>query len=450
MPFGGSTDSKPGSTTQPTNDANGGGNPTNYITNEPGGLPQKANTAAPAGGNGPVNGNAWSNPWGAGLTHGVVPSGADLGRANHQPTVGADGSLQYPENPYTNYQGQRPGALNGDSGTGGGSASTAGSPFSFGYTRNDGSPDYFGSAYQQSQAGQQNVNSQTAANRPNQTNAYGSQQQWSYGPDGQLQLNQSFGGALGQAGQNYQQQFLQNSQTPLDNGSAARDSAITGAYGQATSRLNPQFAQQGDALNAQLANQGLSPGTAAYRTAQQQFGQQKNDAYSSAMNGAIAQGTAAQQATFGENLAAQQYPLQQLQGMQGFLGQAGFNSAGMAQAPNYLGAAQNAGNYQLGQASNSNQVLGDVAGGVAQLGTAAANAYGYSSDERLKQNITRHPVEAAPGVPVATWEYKAQPGVMHRGVIAQDMEKAGHSQYVHKDEDGIRSVDYSFSPFLFK
>lgn len=295
-------------------------------------------------------------------------------------------------------------------------------------------------------SGNQQIDRQTALNRPNTTNAYGSQQQWTTGPDGTPQLSQNFGGQMGQANQNYQQQMLQNSQTPLDNGSAARDQAITGAYNQATSRLNPQFQQAGNALNANLANQGLDSNSQAARTAQQQFGQQRNDAYGSAMNSAIAQGTAAQQATFGQNLAARQYPMQQLQGMQGFLQNPNYNPAAAGQGTNYLGSLEAYGNYDNGVASNS----AAAAGSAGQAAGAILGAAVAASDERLKANVQRHPVEALPGVPVATFEYKAEPGVQHRGVIAQDMEAAGHGRYVHHAPDGTKAVDYSFSPFLFK
>jgi hypothetical protein len=44
-------------------------------------------------------------------------------------------------------------------------------------------------------------------------------------------------------------------------------------------RLDPQFAQQRDALENRLANQGVTPGSQAYNQAMTQFGQQQNDAY---------------------------------------------------------------------------------------------------------------------------------------------------------------------------
>lgn len=65
-------------------------------------------------------------------------------------------------------------------------------------------------------------------------------------------------------------------------------------YNQQTQYLDPQF-QQGQAqLESQLQNQGLAPGSAAYNTAMQNFGLQKQQAYQSAMNQATSGGAAYQ------------------------------------------------------------------------------------------------------------------------------------------------------------
>lgn len=44
------------------------------------------------------------------------------------------------------------------------------------------------------------------------------------------------------------------------------------------------------------------------------------------------------------------------------------------------------------------------------------------SDERLKTEIERFPIDASPGIPMATWTWKAT-GMPGSGVIAQDVEK---------------------------
>ena len=79
----------------------------------------------------------------------------------------------------------------------------------------------------------------------------------------------------------------------IDDGSKARDQAITGAYNQASMRLNPQFEQADAKMRSRLAAQGLDPNSQAARGAEAQLSANRNDAYSSAMNSAIAQGTSA-------------------------------------------------------------------------------------------------------------------------------------------------------------
>jgi hypothetical protein len=82
----------------------------------------------------------------------------------------------------------------------------------------------------------------------------------------------------------------------------ARDQAIGAAYGQATSRLDPQFQQREQAMRAQLVNQGLDPTSEAFRTELDTFNRGRNDAYGSAMNSAIMQGTEAGNALFRQGL----------------------------------------------------------------------------------------------------------------------------------------------------
>lgn len=323
------------------------------------------------------------------------------------------------------------------------------------------SPNYQGAAQQQAQSSAQNVAQQTAQNRPNQTNAFGGSVTWGIGPDGQPTQTQSFGGPLGQATQGLMGQAAANFGTPfsfngpaLTNGDDARNQAITAAYGQATSRLDPQWKQREQQMQTQLANQGLDPSSEAYKNAMGELGRERNDAYSSAMNGAIGQGTEAGNAIFNQSLLGRQntwneamqqrgLPLQELQGLGGLLGQAGFNSAGLADATQYLPAAMAQGNYGLQQWQAQNQANADIAGGAGNLLGAGANLAWLLSDERAKTNVVRLPHEAVPGVPWATFEYRRAPGVQHTGVIAQDMQRV-RPELVRVRPDGLLEVDYSF------
>ena len=93
---------------------------------------------------------------------------------------------------------------------------------------------------------------------------------------------------------------LQSNVAPLNPEIAnqARDAA----YSQATSRLDPQWQQQGDMRETALRNQGLVPGGEAYTNAMRDFNFAKNDAYSGARNAAYGQGLAAQNQEFGQGM----------------------------------------------------------------------------------------------------------------------------------------------------
>jgi hypothetical protein len=214
-------------------------------------------------------------------------------------------------------------------------------------------PNYSGAA-------QQTSASDLAANRLNQTNAYGSlnynqtgtdqygnptyTQSQTLNPQLQSAINSNLG-QLGQAfnapqfqgqdmaSQNYygsklnQQQFnpnsLQNYQ--LDTSRLGANSLPSYGIdpGQTYSdaimqRLQPSLQRQTQALDAQLANQGVMPGSKAYETAKLLQGQTQNDALTSAIVGGMNTGLAANQQQFGQNfnvantqLGANQYNNQQ-------------------------------------------------------------------------------------------------------------------------------------------
>lgn len=91
------------------------------------------------------------------------------------------------------------------------------------------------------------------------------------------------------------------------NSDAARQQGQDAYYKQATSYLDPQYAQQQTSLEAKLAAQGLAPGSQAYQNAMGNFQRDKDFAYNQAANSAITQG--------------QQLGLQNMQAQQGLLGQ---------------------------------------------------------------------------------------------------------------------------------
>lgn len=238
-----------------------------------------------------------------------------------------------------------------------------------------------------------------------------------------------FSGGLAERANNLMGQV--GSQGPLPTGDAARQQAIDSAYGQAQSRLDPQFAQREESLRARLANQGLDPGSQAADAEMGNFGRERNDAYSSAMANAIGQGTQAGNAIFQQGVQAQQQPYSQLSQLASLLqGNNGPQTQYMNAAnAGYQGALQGYGIDQAGKNS--------LMSGLASGGALAA------SDERLKKNIERSTLEAIPGVPFASWEWIDGPPGRYVGVIAQDLEKV-RPEMVHTGPNGMKFVNYGF------
>jgi hypothetical protein len=180
------------------------------------------------------------------------------------------------------------------------------------------------------------VDKELASNRPDVNGPFGSTD-WNKDANGNWTMNQSFNGPMSGIANSLQQQMAQALGRPIMGGNEARQQAIDSAYGQATSRLNPQWDQREKSLESKLMNQGLDPTSKAYATALQNFGRDRNDAFSSAMNGAIGQGTMAGQAIFNQNMMARNAPMASLQGLQSFLPGAPQGGGG-----NYMGALKHA------------------------------------------------------------------------------------------------------------
>jgi hypothetical protein len=324
-------------------------------------------------------------------------------------------------------------------------------------------PNFGQAAQQQAQAGQANVNAQTQANRPNQSSPFASTN-WMQGPNGQWQQNTQFNGPLGGLSDALQQQaagamdspFSLNGLPALTDGSAARQQAIDAAYGDATKRLDPQFQQREQDLRSRLSGQGLVEGSEAYNNALKSFGQERTDAYQGAMNSAIGQGTAAGNALFGQSLASRQNALAEalrqrgqafgeLQGLQGLTQQQGFMGAGMAQAPDLLGASQAQYGADMQNWQANNQYWADLIGGGMNL--AGQLAPFFISDARAKQDI--HPTgDTLHGVPTHTWNYLPEygdPSVRYTGVLAQELQQVA-PEYVREREDGMLEVHPAFAP----
>ena len=148
--------------------------------------------------------------------------------------------------------------------------------------------------------------------------------------------------------------------------SGAYARAANASYGQAASRLDPQWNERQQQLQDQLANQGIGVNSDAYANAMRDFGQQENDAYNQANFQAQTQGLNAENALFGQSLAQGQFANQaaaqeyaQNQGLAAFHNAAagqdfGQNLAAM-QAANQAQAQANAENQSAAQFANSAQ-----------------------------------------------------------------------------------------------
>lgn len=231
---------------------------------------------------------------------------------------------------------------------------------------------------------------QTQNNRLNTSNPFASQ---TFNGDGSTSTQ--FAGGLGDAASGLQQQAAGLAQ-PMDwsqfgtvgTGDDARNQAINAAYGQATSRLDPQWDRRMEAQRTQLLNQGLDPSSEAYKNAMQDANFARNDAYGSAMNSAIGQGTAAGDSAFRNNLMSQQnqianalrqrgMPMQEMQQMMALMGQPGYSQdnstlGGAMGSAQFAKSAADA-EWQKEQAKAASEA--STAGGIMSgIGTAAGIA----------------------------------------------------------------------------
>lgn len=154
----------------------------------------------------------------------------------------------------------------------------------------------------------------------------------------QVQSVYGYGGPMPQAGRlGYMGNRIQQN---VDGGPIQGNVNIPGLgnvenalYSRATARLDPQWGTRQSQLETQLTNQGLRPGTEAWTNAMRDFNFGRNDAYSSAMNDAIAAGGAEQSRQFGLNLGQGQFFNQaQNQGFGQGLANAGLWNQGQGQA----------------------------------------------------------------------------------------------------------------------
>ncbi len=335
-------------------------------------------------------------------------------------------------------------------------------------------PDYRAAAEETSAGNVALVEAQTEANRPDQFTPWGSStweqdaegnwtQNISLNPDQQSALSSQFRvgeqrsdlaeGMFGRVGEEFGQPMdwgqFDAYQKDLGTGDEARQQAIDEMYGQATSRLDPQWEQSTENQLAMLRNQGLRPGDEAFDNAVERLENQKTDAYNQAMFSSIRHGGAEGSRVFGmnresagfENTVRQAEISEEMQrrgfslneinailsGQQiGMPGMPSFTTAGRAQGPDYTGAARDTYSGQMDQ-FNADQAWRN------SMMSGAGSAMMFS-DIRLKRNVRR--IGSYHGHKIYSWTYIW--GEHATGVMAHEMPL----EYLARHESGYLMVDY--------
>ena len=219
----------------------------------------------------------------------------------------------------------------------------------------------------------------TAANRVNQNTPYASLQYQQTGTDAygnpiwsaNQSLNPQFQGSLGNIAQNVAQ-TTQNAFNPTNlpsmgiNPGEEYSSAIM-------RRLQPQVAMQQKQFDAQMANQGIPPGTEAYNNAKRAFDQQQNDLLTSAQIQGIGVGQTANQQAFNQQLQTYNNPLQQLGAFQAATTPGYVNPAQQAAVagPDILGATATSNAAAIAQQNANIAKQTNLTNGLYGLGSAA-------------------------------------------------------------------------------
>ena len=192
--------------------------------------------------------------------------------------------------------------------------------------------------------------------------------------------------------------------------------------------MDPQWAQAQTALNQQLTNQGLTPGSEGWNAQQTQFGLNKANAY----NNMYLQG---QNTAVQDILAQYNTPLNTLNALktgsqvqQPSIGQLAPTANNPIQPANYeqaaLGSAQIAAQNYAQQQASSNSMMNGLFGLGGQLLGAAPGL--ISSDERMKTDITPLGKDPETGLPMSAYRYKDDPKTYPKvvGPMAADVEQA--------------------------
>ncbi len=196
-------------------------------------------------------------------------------------------------------------------------------------------------------------------------------------------------------------------------------------YAKQTAMLDPQYKQEGAHVAAQLAAQGVNPGSGAYDQAMANFARAKNNAYAGARADSILAGGQEESRRVNEIQTLLGHNVQMPQDSQGGMNAAS-NAASSSNQSRMLSWQQG----QQNQQDSLNALLG--------LGGTLGMAGILHSDIRLKEHLKK----AGKLGPYQLWTYNFKGEDKRRlGVIAQEVEKIS-PHLVHQMPDGFLGVNY--------
>lgn len=324
-------------------------------------------------------------------------------------------------------------------------------------------PDYTGAAQATAAGNLKAAQQATEANRVNTYTPYGNltyakdpndPNQWSstvsLSPSGQSLLDQQNKTSAGLGN-------LQDAATARVG--ATMGSAAPAAYDptQATNnaadlinaRLLPQQKIDSAALDTQLANQGIMPGSEAYTNAQAAMGRTQNDAKQQAQLQGITLGQSQQGQQYTQQVANRNMPMNELNALRtgSQVTNPTFQQApqqATTSGPDMMAAANGQNQYNMGLynsgVGSSNSMLGSLAslGGSALSSSGGISGImGLFSDVRLKDDIKRIGTHDKLGIGIYRY---MKFGKAEIGVLAHELE-AVKPEAVFQHESGFKVID---------
>lgn len=221
------------------------------------------------------------------------------------------------------------------------------------------------------------------------------------------------------------QEIGQIAGSPLPDASeAARQQVINSMYGQATSRLDPQYQQQEAQMRSDLMNRGIVEGSDAWNTEMGNLSRQKNDAYTSAMNSAIQGGGAEQSRLLSNQLSVRSQGMQEGSTAMGAGSQANADLRGMAgQQGTINGQIDQSAQTQFGMQNTQRQDA------LTEQQQARANAINQltalmsgqqTQSPQFSSGMSGTSVQAAPIAQLAQNQYQGQLGAYNADVSSSN------------------------------